>query len=50
MAIYKDKKYLSEFGDKAFDQDNEPGTAAPHSGIYRCAAMRCCLGTSERRV
>jgi hypothetical protein len=30
MAIYKDKKYLSEFGDKAFDQDNEPGTAAPH--------------------
>lgn len=36
MAMYKNGAYLQQSQDRAFDQVHSPGTAAPHSGIYRC--------------
>ncbi len=36
MALYKYAGYLSQNNDTIFDQDNEPGAAAPRSGVYRC--------------
>lgn len=36
MALYKNENYLKKSTDGAFDHDYGPGTAAPHSGIYRC--------------
>ena len=36
MALYKYSTYLQSNTDQAFDTLNSPGTAAPHSGIYRC--------------
>ena len=36
MALYKNGNYLQHSEDAAFDPDNKPGHAAPHSGIYRC--------------
>jgi hypothetical protein len=37
MALYKHGSYITKSEDTIFDQDNHPGTAAPRSGIYRCA-------------
>jgi hypothetical protein len=36
MALYKHGQYLQQTSDAAFDKISEPGTAAPHPGIYRC--------------
>ena len=36
MASYKNRSYLTESSDPAFDGLHNPGTATPHSGIYRC--------------
>lgn len=36
MAYYGDIKYLERNSNEAFGKVNEPGTAAPYSGIYRC--------------
>ncbi len=36
MANFKYDKYFSKSDHAAFDQTHTPGTAAPHSGIYRC--------------
>jgi hypothetical protein len=38
MAQYKNPQYLSASADGKFDQIHQPGTPAPHSGIYRCEA------------
>ncbi len=36
MALYKYSTFIAESEDKAFDQLNSPGTAAPWPGIYGC--------------
>jgi hypothetical protein len=38
MALYKNGNYLTQSKDQAFDATHQPGTAAPHPGIYRCIA------------
>lgn len=35
-ALYKYGQYLSQSNYEAFDKLHNPGTLAPHSGIYRC--------------
>jgi hypothetical protein len=47
MALYKDAKYLKQDLDAAFDKIHTPGTAAPHSGIYRCAGCRKEVASNE---
>ncbi len=37
MAWYKYSQMLRQFNSDAFDTIHTPGTAAPFSGIYRCA-------------
>lgn len=36
MVLYKDSKYFQTSDNQAFDRIFTPGTATPHSGIYRC--------------
>ena len=36
MAIYKNKAWLTESTDAAFDSEHKPGGTTPFSGIYRC--------------
>lgn len=36
MAVYKYATYLTSSTHAAFDAISTPGTATPHSGIYRC--------------
>jgi len=36
MAVYKHDNYLRHRNDPVFDILLEPGTAAPHPGVYRC--------------
>lgn len=36
MAFYKHDRFLMSSTDAAFDLFHDPGTAAPHPGIYRC--------------
>lgn len=36
MAVYKHSQFLVKSDHQAFDQIQTPGTATPHSGIYRC--------------
>jgi hypothetical protein len=36
MALYKYSHYLRNSADSRFDPALEPGTAAPHPGIYKC--------------
>jgi hypothetical protein len=36
MALYKYITLMMQSNDSAFDQLNEPSTAAPWPGIYRC--------------
>jgi hypothetical protein len=36
MARYKYSHYLSNLADPRFDPAHPPGTAAPHTGIYKC--------------
>ena len=36
MAQYKYSHYLSNLNDPRFDPAHPPGTAAPHTGIYKC--------------
>lgn len=37
MALCKDRDKIKPSEDPAFDVSHQPGAAAPHSGIYRCA-------------
>jgi hypothetical protein len=36
MALYKYSHYLTRVTDPRFDPALEPGTIAPHCGIYQC--------------
>jgi hypothetical protein len=36
MAYYKNQNYLATSDSAEFDKIHTPGTAAPHSAIYRC--------------
>jgi hypothetical protein len=36
MALYKYAHYLENLPDPRFDPTYQPGTAAPHCGIYKC--------------
>ena len=36
MALYKYSQFLTKSESDVFDQVYDPGTATPHSGIYRC--------------
>jgi hypothetical protein len=38
MALYKNGNCLIHFTDAAFDAKHNPGTSAPHPGIYRCTS------------
>lgn len=38
MALYKYADFIATSQDAAFDQLNNPSTAAPWPGIYRCHA------------
>ena len=38
MALYKYADFLEPSQDAAFDRLNDPSTAAPWPGIYRCHA------------
>ena len=38
MALYKYRDFIEHSDDGAFDKLNEPSTAAPWPGIYRCHA------------
>lgn len=38
MALYKYNTHLNTSQDSAFDALHQPGTAAPHPGIYRCTS------------
>jgi len=40
MAIYKYATDLDTSTSDAFDQENGPGVAVPHSGIYRCGGCK----------
>jgi hypothetical protein len=39
MAVYKEKNYLGQNDNSAFDNDYSPGDQAQLAGIYRC--MSC---------
>jgi hypothetical protein len=47
MALYKYPEHLTKTDDAAFDQINEPGTQAPHAGIYRCVACGHEIGIAQ---
>jgi hypothetical protein len=36
MAQYKDRNFLRQSTNRAFDALADPGSPAPRSGIYRC--------------
>lgn len=36
MALYKHAQFLSQSSHQVFDEIHTPGSATPHSGIYRC--------------
>jgi hypothetical protein len=36
MALYKYANFLMQTNSAVFDEEYSPGTATPHSGIYRC--------------
>ena len=36
MSVYKEKNYLGQNDDSAFDKDYSPGAEAPLACIYRC--------------
>ena len=38
MALYKNGQQLQQSLDPAFDLKLNPGTAAPHPGIYKCTS------------
>jgi hypothetical protein len=38
MALYKDGNRLTPSTSVAFDTKHNPGTSAPHPGIYRCTS------------
>ena len=38
MALYKDGNRLTPSTSGAFDTKHNPGTSAPHPGIYRCTS------------
>lgn len=36
MALYKYGNNFTQVNDSAFDTTHQPGTNAPHPGIYKC--------------
>ena len=36
MALYKYSNHFTQVNDSAFDKTHQPGTSAPHPGIYKC--------------
>lgn len=36
MALYKVDRYFTQSNDAAFYTEYTPGSATPHSGIYKC--------------
>lgn len=47
MALYKYSNHLTQISDEAFDKKHEPGTPAPHAGIYRCVACGHEIGIAQ---
>ena len=59
MAVYKEKNYLGQNDDSAFDRDYSIGDQAPLAGIYRCMVAigrsasleaRPCRGRTTTRI
>ncbi len=50
MALYKYIQYLAQSNDGAFDILHEPGTRAPHAGIYRCEGCGHEIGIAQGHV
>jgi hypothetical protein len=44
MAVYKEKNYLGQNDDSAFDRDYSIGDQAPLAGIYRCMGCHMEIG------
>lgn len=47
MALYKNPSFVSTSDSGAFDNLLNPGTKAPHAGIYRCRACGHEIGIAE---
>ncbi|WP_395680474.1 hypothetical protein [Dokdonella sp.] len=47
MALYKYGEHLRTSTHAAFDEQNEPGAAAAHAGIYRCVACGDEIGIAK---
>ena len=50
MAIYKNSSYIQQGNDAAFDNDHNPGIAAPYAGIYRCMGCHREIGIADGHV
>lgn len=50
MAVYKNAAFLEPSKDGAFDQDHNPGVAAPFAGIYRCMGCGREIGIAEEHT
>ena len=50
MALYKDKKYLSQDDNEVFDAIFSAGQKPPHSGIYHCAGCGREVVAEENRA
>lgn len=50
MALYKYGNYLTSSNEIAFDKIQEPGTTAPHAGIYRCTKCGHEIGIAQGHV
>jgi hypothetical protein len=50
MAVYKHSNYLQQSQDASFDQDHQPGTPAPHAGIYRCMGCNREIGIASGHI
>jgi hypothetical protein len=50
MAAYKEAKYLVQNTDNSFDQDHNPGVAAPFAGIYRCMGCHREIGIASGHI
>ncbi len=49
MAIYQDASVVRKGSGAAFENTYKPGTACPHSGIYRCQSCGHEVASNKRQ-
>jgi hypothetical protein len=47
MALFKNKAFFSHSDSNSFDEQHNPGVAAPYAGIYRCVNCNHEIGIAE---